>query len=550
MGKKINININGLFSVNYDSGITIEEVSHDYKKVTGKYVIGAKINDVVMNFDTKIYDDTTIVFFDYTSYEGNKIYQSGLKYITIMAAREIWGKEVYFKYSLDKGVYAEVDKKLTEKDIINLKAKMHDIADYGYKINKCVVSKEDAIQYYKAIGAIEKAKNIKNIPNSFVELFELNHNYNYFYSEMPPTTKELNLFNVERVGSRGFVLTYPRNDLGNQIPLFNYNHKIYEELLSYSKWAEKLNVDYVASLNEIVSASKIQMFIKMNNIYINDKLYETAKEISRNKSVKLVLIGGPSSSGKTTSSKKICTYLEAYGLKPIVLSADDYFKSRVDCPKDSKGNYNFEGLEALDLDLFNTQIKDLISGKEVKTPTFNFITGEKEYIKDPIKMNEENILIIEGLHCLNDKMTSRIPRESKYKILVCPFTPLGVDRHNHLSTNDMRLLRRIVRDNRTRGKSVEYTLKAWKTVKDGENKYIFPYENDIDRVLNTAFSYEVGVLRVYVEPLLYSVPLHSEYYDESRRLLGAIRTFFPISSEYIEDDNILREFIGGSIYEN
>ena len=549
MGNKINININNLFSVNYDSGVTIEEISKDYRKVTGKPVIGAIFDEQIATFDTKIYESTRIDFFDYTTPEGNKIYQSGLKYLVILAARELWNKEVAFKYSLDKGIYAEVDKKLTEKDILNLKAKMHEIAGYGYKINKCVVKKHDAMKYYESIGHKEKSSNINNIPNSFVELFELNHMYNYFYSEMPPSTKDLNTFNIEKVSTHGFVLMYPRSDFNYKIPKFDYNQKIIDELISYSNWSNKLDVTNVASLNKIISNAEIRMFIKMNNIFVNDKLYATAEKISKNKDIKVVLIGGPSSSGKTTTSKKLQTYLKSYGVKPIVFSTDDYFLNKVDSPKDENGEYDFECLEAIDLKLFNSQLEDLINGKEVVPPTYNFVTGEQEFKSNPIKMDDDSMLIIEGLHCLNEALTKKIKRENKFKILVCPFTPLAVDRHNHLSTTDMRLIRRIVRDNRTRGRSVINTLEEWPKVKNGENMYIFPYEQDVDAVLNTAFSYEIGVLRVYVEPLLYSVPIESEYYAESRRLLGAIRTFFPISSEYIEDDSILREFIGGSIYE-
>ena len=243
------------------------------------------------------------------------------------------------------------------------------------------------------------------------------------------------------------------------------------------------------------------------------------------------------------------TYLKTYGVKPIVISADDYFKDRKDSPKDKNGNYDFECLEALDLELFNSQMNDLLAGKEVVLPTYNFLTGEKEYKRPPIKLESDNVLLIEGLHCLNEEMTKELPRDVKYKVFVCPFTPLGIDRHNHLSTTDMRLIRRIVRDNRVRGNTVEDTMKSWPKVKEGEEKYIFPYTDDVDAVLNTAYAYEVGVLRVFAEPLLYSVKMNSPHYEEARRLIGLLRNFFPISSEYVEDDNTLREFIGGSIYE-
>ncbi len=550
MGNKINININNLFGISADAGVSICDIAHDYKKVTGKPVVGAKIDNMIVDFDTKLYEDTRVDFFDYTDPEGNKMYQAGLKFVLIMAVKSLWNKNVYFKYSIDKGIYVEVDKKLSDADILEIKIKMEEIIGYDFPIKKRVTKRRDAITYYLSTGDTEKAENICNIPNSYVELYEIDHTFNYFYSDMPYSTGELGQFNIERIDKNAIVLMYPRIDSKNTVPSLNYNDKIYNELVKYSKWSNKMGIPYVSSLNKLISESKIQMFIKMNNIYLNDLLYSIAKDIVKKaKTVKLVLIGGPSSSGKTTSAHKLCTCLEAYGIKPIVISADDYFKEREDTPKDEKGNYDFECLESLDLNLFNNQLKKLLAGESVVLPTYNFISGKKEFTRDPITLGEDNILVIEGLHCLNDEMTKKISRDNKYKMFVCPFTPLGVDKHNHLSTTDMRLIRRIVRDNRVRGYDVEKTLKIWPKVKEGEEKYIFPYTGNVDAVLNTAYAYEVGILRVYVEPLLYSVPMHSIYYEEARRILGAIRTFYPISSEYIEDDNILREFIGGSIYE-
>ncbi len=550
MGNKINVNINNLFSLSEEPGIALGELAHDYKKVTGNVVVGAKIDNVIVDFDTRLDSDTHIEFFDYTDQAGSKMYQAGLKFIMIIAVRELWDKKVYFKYSIDKGIYAEFDKKLSDRDIEELRIKMDEIISYDYPIKKCVTRRSDAIKYFVSTGEIEKAKNIASIPNSFVELYEINHSYNYFYTDMPISTGELGLFKLERIDKNAIALLYPRIDTHHKIPKFNYNEKIYNILGKFNKWAVEQNVTYAAGLNELVSSSKIQMFIKMNNIFINDALCMIAKDIAKkSKTVKLILIGGPSSSGKTTSAHRMRTYLKTYGVKPIVISADDYFKDRKDSPKDKNGNYDFECLEALDLELFNSQMNDLLAGKEVVLPTYNFLTGEKEYKRPPMKLESDNVLLIEGLHCLNEEMTKELPRDVKYKVFVCPFTPLGIDRHNHLSTTDMRLIRRIVRDNRVRGNTVEDTMKSWPKVKEGEEKYIFPYTDDVDAVLNTAYAYEVGVLRVFAEPLLYSVKMNSPYYEEARRLIGLLRNFFPISSEYVEDDNTLREFIGGSIYE-
>ena len=550
MGKKIVININGIFSLNYDAGINVTEIAHDYKKVTGKCVIGAKVNNLLIGSDTCFYEDTCINFIDYDDAEGNKMYQAGLKFLLLIAAKLLWNGEVYYKYSLDKGIYAEFDRKVSDQDITELKIKMREIISDAYSFKKCITTRKDAITYYMSTGELEKADNIQNISNGYVDLYEINHTYNYFYSDMPWDTSVLGLFELERVNKNAVLLLYPRQASNGKIPEFHYSDLIYKELSKYDEWTQMMKARYVSELNKVVASGGIQKFIKMNSIMINDSLYSIAKDIVKKKNdVKLVLIGGPSSSGKTTSAYRLCNYLETFGVNPIVISADDYFKEREDTPKGEDGKYDFECLEAIDLDLFNEHLIKLLNGESVVIPKFNFVLGKKEFNNVPIRMEKSNILLIEGIHCLNDKFTSSIERISKYKVFVCPFTPLSLDAHNHLSTTDMRLLRRIVRDNRMRGRNVEMTLESFGKVKEGEQKYIFPFINDIDAVLNTAYAYEIGVLRVFAEPLLYSVPMHSIYYEEARRLIRLTSMFFPISSEYIEDDNTLREFIGGSIYE-
>lgn len=550
MGKKITVNINGIFSLNYDVGTCVTDIAHDYKKVTNKPVIGAKVDNILIGSDTCFYEDTQIKFIDYDDPEGNKMYQAGLKFLLLIAAKLLWNAKVFFKYSLGKGIYAEFDRKLSDEDIKDLKVKMMYIIDADYKFTKCITTRKDAITYYMSTGELEKAANIQNIPNEFIELYEINHTYNFFYSEMPWNTSELGLFDLERVSKDSILLLYPKPYSHGKVPEFYYSELIYKELNRYNNWAMMMNTQYVSDLNKLVANGGIQKFVKMNNIMVNDSLYNIAKDIVKHKKdVKMILIGGPSSSGKTTSAYRLCYYLETFGINPVVISADDYFKERDETPKDAEGNYDYECLEAIDLKLFNSHLKKLLNGEEVVIPKFNFVKGKKEYSRDPIKLENNDVLLIEGIHCLNDKLTSSIDRINKYKILVCPFTPLSLDSHNHLSTTDMRLIRRIVRDNRTRGRNAEETLENFRKVKEGEEKYIFPFSNDIDATLNTAYSYEVGVLRVFAEPLLYSIPLHSIYYEEARRLLSLMRMFFPISSEYVEEDNVLREFIGGSIYE-
>ena len=297
------------------------------------------------------------------------------------------------------------------------------------------------------------------------------------------------------------------------------------------------------------STNQIRDFIATNEFVSNDFINEVIKKIVDHKNeIKILLLAGPSSSGKTTTAYRINLFLKKYGIKSITFSTDNYYKDIDKISKDSDGNYEFEKIDALDLDMLQNDLLNLLDGKEVTIPTYNFIAGKKEYKTKAIKLDKDEIIIMEGLHCLNEVMTKKIDKKYKYKIYVSPFLPLGIDRHNHLSTMDLRLIRRIVRDNRTRGASVTDTLKYWEKVKNDEEVYIYNFQKEADVILNTALIYELGVLKVFAEPLLYSVSITSEFYEEARRLLSFLRLFFPISSELVPNYSVLREFIGGSIF--
>jgi len=478
-----------------------------------------------------------------------KLYQSGLKMVMYVAVKELFKCDVLFMHSLDKGLYCQIKtiNKLTDEDIDKLKNKMQAIIDADEKIVKKVVTKKDAYNFYLKTKEYEKAGNISNLNNKTVTLYELHGYYNYFMDNMFDSTGKLNKFNLTYLGSNALILSHPITDNGI-VPRYSNQDMILKSFTGYGSWCNSQNVNYVADLNKIISDSKIKEFIKKNDIIVDNQMYDLANTI-RIESKKIILLGGPSSSGKTTSTRKLSLYLSALGLNPIYISLDDYFKEREESPKDENGEYDFESLDAIDLNLFNKQLEDMLNGENVSVPTYNFITGKKEYNNRYVKLSENDIILIEGLHCLNELLTKDIPYDKKLKVYVSPFIPLSIDRHNHLSNLDIRLLRRIVRDNRTRGYNVEATLKSWEKVRNGEIKHIFPFTNEANIILNTAYIYEVGVLKVYVEPLLYSVPIDSKYYNEARRLINELQMFFTIPSEYISDDNILREFIGDSYFE-
>lgn len=479
----------------------------------------------------------------------HKLYQSGLKMVLYVSVRELFKCDVLFLHSLDKGLYCQIlsDTRLNSEDISRLKDKMTEIINANYKITRKVVTKKDAYDYYIKTKELEKAGNIQNLNGKTVTMYELMGYYNYFMSDMVESTGELSKFGITYLNSNDLILSCPIND-DMSVPSYNSQEMILKSFSDYKLWSSLLNVNYVADLNKIISQSEIKDFIKKNDIMMDNQIYEMAN-IIRKENKKIVLLGGPSSSGKTTSTRKLALYLSAIGLNPVYLSLDDYFKERELTPKDENGEYDFESLAAIDLDLFNAQITSLLNGEEVDTPTYNFITGKKEFGHKIIKLKDNDILLIEGLHCLNEELSKSVPYSRKIKVYISPFMPLSIDRHNHVSTVDIRLMRRIVRDNRTRGYGVVDTLKGWDKVRNGETKYVFPYTNEANVILNTAYIYEIGVLRVYVEPLLYSVPIDSKYYNEARRLINELQMFFPIPSEYLSDNNVLREFIGGSYFE-
>ena len=322
---------------------------------------------------------------------------------------------------------------------------------------------------------------------------------------------------------------------------------MFEVFKEYTDWARIVNIQNSADLNRIVSLGKINELIRVDETLQSNKLLEIAKKISANRQIKIVLMAGPSSSGKTTSSLKLSMYLRSFGKKIRTLSMDDYFLDLEETPLGSDGKPDFECLEAVDLKLFDEQIAKLLNKEEVTLPTYNFLIGKKEF-KDRVKLEDNEILVIEGIHALDTNILTNINRDNKYKIYLSPLAEINMDNHNRVSTSDNRLLRRIVRDNRTRGYDVGKTLESWHKVREGEEKYIFPYQDDCDIIFNTALTYEIGVLKTYVEPLLYSVEEDSEYYEEAKRLLNFLRLFLPIPSDAIPQDSILREFIGGSCF--
>lgn len=475
-----------------------------------------------------------------------KIYQSGLKFLLFDAVKKLYNGEVKFHYSLDKALYAtiECDIPITKMEMAKIKKFMLALVENNIPINKKVVSKADAYDFYNKKEYFEKASNVLNISNVSVSLFEFDGKYNYFYTHMPESSGELGLFDIYYINDNELCLIYPTD---GELT-FTFREKIYNCFNEYRDWAEKLEIRYVSDINKLVADGTIQDLIKKNDIKVDNDLHNIAEAIIKDNK-RIALIAGPSSSGKTTTSKKLSLYLASLGYNALPISLDDFFVERNDTPLDENGEKDYECVEALDMELFNDTLNDLLAGRGVKLPHYNFIAGMKDYDEEETFLDEKDILVIEGLHALNPKLLANVDVNVCYKIYISPLTPVNIDRHNYISTTENRLLRRIVRDFRTRGKSAEDSLASWSSVRKGEEAYIFPYTDTCDSILNTAYVYEIGVLKVYVEPLLYNIKMDSEWYDEARILLDHLRTFYSIPSEFVDEENLLREFIGGSEFE-
>ena len=515
-------------------------------------VVGSKIDNAIVSMDTKLKRDTVINFIDSNDLAGYKMYQAGLKFVFLAAVYDIFGKEigVSFDHSIMRGMHITINGlQITNKEIIRIKERMTKIISDDLRILKMNVLSKEMVEFYKKEGKVANCFNVLNIDDALVTLYKLENYFDYFYVEMPYSTGCLSRFDLVALNDSEVVLLFPTPRSKNEVPSYVHYEKVIGCFKNEKNWLKSLDIPYVYQVNKVVASGKIKDLIRLSEINYDNKIHEVATKILERNS-KFVMIAGPSSSGKTTTCKKLSLDLQARGIKTLTISVDDYFKNRIDTPKLPDGKYDFESIASIDVESLNKDINDLLVGKEVSLPTYNFVSGVREYVKGKTKIDSNYIILMEGLHCLNDELTPYINNDIKYKIYLSPFMPLNLDSNNYISTTDLRLIRRMIRDNRTRGNDVSKTICSWQDVRSGEEKYIFPYINTSDVIINTSLVYELGVLKVFAEPLLYSVGTDSVYYEEARRLINFLKNYYPISSEYIADDCVLREFIGGSCFES
>ena len=549
MIEEIKVTINGK-EESVPVGTTLLQLSKEYQKDYRFPIILASVNNIYKELSYVVNESCGITFYDLNSKVGNRAHIAGLTFLLIVAVKEIFGMDANIKvmHSLDKGIYIKTSFPLTETILKSIAKKMLKIVEMDLSITKVSVDRISAIHYFESINDLAKAKIMKYNTNTSITLYRLSNYYNYFYGQMPPSTACLKEFKLTYVDDNGFVLQFPTEYSHNQIKAYVHHPNMFKVFKECREWTKLMKIETIADLNGVVSRGKIADLIRIDETLQSNRLLSVARKIVDNKKdKKIILLAGPSSSGKTTTTTKLCMYLKSFGLNPKMISMDDYFVDRDKTPVNEKGEKDYESIDAVDNELLTKQVDDLLNGKEVVAPIYNFKEGVKEFVKE-MKLDKDDILLIEGIHALNPKVLKEIPAKNKFKIYLSALTELNIDYHNRFPTTDNRLLRRIIRDNRTRGYSVVDTLKVWNNVRNGEEKYIFPYQDEADVTINTALIYELGVLKTYVEPLLYSVDEDSAYYEEAKRLLNILRLILPIPSESIPDDSILREFIGGSCY--
>ena len=536
----------------YPENTPLSEVANSFQSGYNFPIMVAKVDNVIEELTYNISKKCNIDFYDRSSTFGHTVYSHGVHFLMIVAMKKVLGNdaEVIIQHSIDKGVYCEILNKEINKEIIKqIESKMYELVEQDYNFIKLSVSRKDAMDFFRKKKQFDKVNVFKYISNTYINLYRLDEYYDYFFSEMPYSTKVLDEFKLTYIKDNGFVLSYPSIHNPKYTEDYSHHKKIFDAFLDYTNMGKTIGISNAADLNGIVSLGKYNDVIQLAEANYNSQLAKTADIIynKRNK-IKIILLAGPSSSGKTTTARKLEVYLKARGFKTHSISTDDYFLNRVDTPKKPNGDYDFESLRAVDTDLFNKHLLKLLAGEKVLMPEYNFVLGEREYKGRTLQLSSDDIVIIEGIHALNPELTMAIANDNKFKIYISPLTQLNIDNHNRIHTSDTRRLRRIIRDNKYRGWNAADTLRNWKNILEGEEEYVFPYQNEADMIINSALIYELGVLKTYAEPLLFSVDEDDEVYPEAIRLINFLRNFLPIPSDDVPRESVLREFIGGSCF--
>lgn len=537
----------------YEIGTPLFDIAKEYQHQFPYDIILVFVDGKLSELHKKITRDCKLRFVTTAEKPGMQAYQRSATLIMLKAFYEVVGAEDIDKVSVDfsvgKGFFVDPRGRfqLTQELLDKVKEKMQEYVEQKIPIMKRSVNTDEAIELFTRYRMYDKARLFRYRRVSRVNIYSIGGFEDYFYGYMAQNTGYIRYFDLIPY-EYGFVLMLPTLSDPTRVPEFVSSRKLFEVLAQSSRWGEKMEIPDIGALNQEISRGRANELILIQEALQEKRIGQIAEMIAGQPDKKLVMIAGPSSSGKTTFSHRLSIQLRALGLKPHPIAVDDYFVNRVDSPRDENGNYDFESLKCLDVELFNRDMNALLDGKRVELPRYNFITGMREYKGDYLTLGKEDILVIEGIHCLNDRLSYTLPREKKFKIYISALTQLNIDEHNRIPTTDGRLIRRMVRDARTRGTSARETIRMWPSVRKGEEENIFPFQEEADVMFNSASVYELAVLKQYAEPILFEIPRDCEEYLEAKRLLKFLDYVLGVSSENIPHNSIVREFIGGSCF--
>ncbi|WOZ80638.1 nucleoside kinase [Segatella hominis] len=513
--------------------------------------ISCKVNNKVEGMHYRVYNSKDLEFLDMTSSSGSRAYTRTLFFVLCKAVKDIFptSPDVIIDIPVSNGFYVDVrlGKELTEEEVGMLRNRMQEIIDARMPIRRYMVPTEDAIALFQEKGDVEKVKLLKTSGSIYTTYYKIGDYVDYYYGTLLTNTSELYLFGLEKYYD-GMLLRIPSLKNPDQLGEITRQDKMFDIFKEHHRWQDIIGIRTVGDFNQAVTAGFSTDIINISEALQEKKIAQIAEDIAQRKGVKLVLLAGPSSSGKTTSCKRLSIQLAVNGLKPLQISLDDYFVDREKTPKDESGEYDYESIYALDLKLINEQFNALFRGEEVELPKYDFQSGKSKRSGKKLKMNDHNVLVVEGIHALNPELTSQIPDEKIYRVYASALTTILLDNHNYIPTTDNRLLRRIIRDNKYRGVSAQETIHRWPSVRAGENKWIFPFQENADAMLNTAMLYELAVIKMQAEPLLQLVPENCEEYAEAYRLLKFLKYFKGIPYNNLPPTSLLREFLGGSSF--
>lgn len=535
--------------IDVKKGTAVKEILKSEIKKSEEKVIACKFNNEIKSLNFEINKDGNLELIDLTSKDGMRIYKRGLIYIICKAFKELYDDiKITIDYQLFHSMYCTTDNlKITDEVIKQVTDKVDEIIKRNLPIERKVMTKEEAKLFYEKNNTLKGKLQLDLETKKEVTLYYCEDYYNYFYGVLPINTGFITKYSITKYQD-GILIRYPNEEHPNELIDFVDTPKLFDTLQEYKSLHKFMNVNTLYKINTIIKAGKIKDYILLDEALHEKKIASIADIIAKNKNIKLIAIAGPSSSGKTTFAKRLSIQLRINGIKPITISVDDYFIERKDTPKDKYGNYDYESIDAIDKTLLNNNLMKLFKGEEIDAPTFDFYKGTKFYDGKKMKLAEDEVLIMEGIHCLNDELTYLVPKENKFKIYVSALTVLNIDYYNRISTTDTRLIRRIARDYKYRGYTAEHVLKMWPAVNKGETNNIFRFQEEADVMFNSSLIYELCVLKNQVVPLLKAINPTSEYYSEAKRLYSMLSYFEPIATEDVPSNSILREFIGGSIF--